>query len=212
MITMTDDYKIIKSAVSKELCEFLALEYELMESACHVLYPGAPLCDLVDNSFARYSPLMFEALSVKLTPLIEEAVGAKKLYPTYSYARIYYNGSELQRHFDRPSSEVTVSVCIQSDGTDWPIFVKGDNETHEIHLDVGDLVIYSGRKHEHWRDPFPGQKQIQAFLQYVDAEGETAWLKWDTRESLGLPFEYTSQAVQNELKQISDVKDMLDKK
>lgn len=205
---MNEDYKIIKNAVSVELCKFITLEYEMMETVCKHLYPGANLADLCDNTFARYSPLMMEALSVLVQPQIEAAVGMK-LFPTYSYARIYYEGSELQRHFDRPSSEVTVSVCLEKE-VDWPLYVKNaDGVVHAINLEVGDLGIYSGRKHEHWRDPLVGKRHVQAFLQYVNAEGEDAWLKNDTRPCLGLPFEFTSQAIKDELTRIASVKDLL---
>ncbi len=205
---MNTDYIIIKNALSKDLCKFISLEFEMMEAVCKQIYPGANLADLCENTFARYSPLMMEALSVWLQPKIEESVGMQ-LYPTYSYARIYYRGSELQRHFDRESSEVTVSVCLQKD-VDWPLYVKNESgEIHKIDLEVGDMGIYSGRKHEHWRDPLPGEKQIQAFLQYVDANGTSAWLKWDTRPVLGMPFESADFKVQDEIKKIASVRDML---
>jgi hypothetical protein len=207
---MKEDYLIIRNAISKELAQFIALEFKMMETTCRHLYPGANLADLCDNTFARYSPLMMEALAVQLQPKIEEAVGMK-LFPTYSYARIYYEGSELQRHFDRPSSEVTVSVCLEKD-SDWPLYVKNrDGVEHAINLDVGDAGIYSGRLHEHWRNPLQSKKHVQAFLQYVNAEGDDAWLKYDTRPCLGLPFEYTSQAIKNELQQISNIKDLMDR-
>ena len=207
---MKEDYLIIKNAISKELAKFIALEFSMMETTCRHLYPGANLADLCDNTFARYSPLMMEALAVELQPKIEHAVGMK-LFPTYSYARIYYEGSELQRHFDRPSSEVTVSVCLEQD-EQWPLYVKNsEGIEHAINLDVGDAGIYSGRKHEHWRNPLKGKRHVQAFLQYVNAEGNDAWLKYDTRPCLGLPFEYTSQAIKNELQQISNIKDLMDR-
>lgn len=206
---MKDKVIFLKSIISREICDFLALEYEMMQNVCEKLYPGANLADLCDFSFARYSPLMFEALSVKLTPVIEQAVG-KKIFPTYSYARIYYNGSELQKHFDRPSSEFTLSICIKKDEVSWPLNIKkSTGEILSYDLDEGDAIIYSGRENEHWRDPFPGTKQIQAFLQYVDAEGDSSWLKWDTRPALGLPFEFADQSVQNEIKRIASVGDML---
>jgi hypothetical protein len=133
-----------------------------------------------------------------------------KLWPTYSYDRIYYNGSELQKHVDRPSSEITISVCITKEERVWPLMIQNDNkEIFEINLDVGDIVIYSGRKHLHWREPFLGNKQIQAFLQYVDAAGLDAWLKWDTRPKLGLPFEWAHPSVQNEIKQIAAMEELL---
>jgi len=205
---MNKDYIIIKNALDENLCRFIALEFEMMEAVCKQIYPGANLADLCENTFARYSPLMMEALGVWLQPKIEEAVNMK-LYPTYSYARIYYQGSELQKHFDRESSEVTVSVCLQKD-VDWPLYVKNSEGTvHQIDLEVGDLGIYCGRKHEHWRDPLPGKKQIQAFLQYVDANGASSWLKWDTRPVLGMPFEYAADNVQNEIKRIASVRDIL---
>lgn len=200
---MNNDFQIVRNAVSVELCEFLALEFTMMKEVCNVLYPGADLADLCKNSFARYSPLMFEALSVKLLPLVE-ALSGFTLYPTYSYARIYYKGSELQKHLDRPSSEITVSLCITKDEINWPLHIQdSQGQDNEIFLDVGDLVIYSGRKHLHWREPFQGTSQIQAFLQYVDANGSEAWLKWDTRPKLGLPFDWTDQRVQDELAQIA---------
>ena len=201
---MNKDFQIVKNAVSTELCEFLALEFSMMSEVCGMLYPGVDLADLCKNSFARYSPLMFEALSVKLLPMVEQLTNLT-LYPTYSYARIYYKDSELQKHLDRPSSEVTVSICITKDDTNWPLHIQDSKgNDNEIFLDVGDLVIYSGRKHLHWRDPFTGTSQIQAFLQYVDANGSEAWLKWDTRPKLGLPFEWADQRVQRELAQIAE--------
>jgi hypothetical protein len=204
---MIEDYKIIRGAVSTELCEFLALEYEMMEEVCKVLYAGADLSDLEENTFARYAPLMFEALMVKLNPLVAKEWG-HELVPVYSYARIYYKGSQLKKHFDRPSSEVSVSVAISKEPEyNWPIYIKNeDGVEHEINLDVGDIVIYSGRKHEHWRNPYEGNKVVQAFLQYVEADGPYSYLKWDTKPALGLPAEFVRQEIKDE---VQNVKDML---
>ena len=207
---MKQDCIILKKAVSEELCKFLALEFSMMETTCRHLYPDANLADLCDNTFARYSPLMMEALSVHLQPIVEETVGMK-LYPVYSYARIYYEGSELLKHHDRESSEVTLSICLEKEN-DWPLYVENDQgEVHVLNLDVGDVGIYSGRKHQHWREPLKGKRHIQAFLQYVDAEGESAWLKYDTRACLGLPFEYVGQAVKNELQQMADARKLFNR-
>lgn len=205
---MKQDYYIIKNAISKELAAFIALEFSMMETTCRHLYPDANLADLCENTFARYSPLMMETLSVLLQPKIEEVVGMK-LFPTYSYARIYYKDTELQHHFDRESSEVTVSVCLQQNAN-WPLYVKNaDGVTHAINLEVGDMGIYCGRTHEHWREPLQEEKHIQAFLQYVDAEGASSWLKYDGRPCLGLPFEYADIRAQNEIKEIAGVRDLL---
>lgn len=206
---MKEDVIILKNAVPEEICKFTAIEYEIFEQAYKVLYPGSDGSDMCQNSFARYAPLPFETLSVYLLPLIEKSVNMR-LYPTYSYARIYYNGSELSKHKDRSSSEITVSVCIEKDSVDWPLYVENAaGEIYKILLNCGDLVIYSGKQHSHWRNPFPGTKQIQAFLQYVNADGEYQNLKFDTRPALGLPFEFTDSIIQAEIKRIASVEDIL---
>lgn len=210
---MKEDYLILKSAVPEEILKLVSIEYQLQESCCKIFFPDADLSDLSPNSFARYSPLCFEALSLYLLPKIEETT-QMKLHPVYSYARIYYNGSRLDPHVDRRSSEVTVSVCIEKDPIDWPIYIRTPkNNVYEVNLDAGDLVIYSGRKNEHWRNVFEGTKQIQCFLMYVDANGPDSWLKWDTRPSLGLPFEYAGFEVRHEMQQVLEKdKEKLQKK
>ncbi len=204
---MEKDFIILRGAVSQEICKFTSIEFKLMEDGYKKMYPGHNPADMCANSFARYAPLPFETLSVYLLPTLEQTLNLR-LYPTYSYARIYYNGSELTKHKDRSSSEITVSVCIEKDAKDWPLYIETDNGIkNEIFLNTGDIVIYSGRKYAHWRNPFTGTSQVQAFLQYVDADGDSSWLKWDTRPALGLPFEYANVTVQEELKRIASERD-----
>lgn len=199
---MKEDYKIIRNVISREMCKLFAIQYQLQESCCSVLFPNISMADLSPNSFARYSPLCFEALSVYLLPILEKEVG-EELYPVYSYARIYYTGSRLDPHIDRSSSEISVSVCIEKDASDWPLYIKTANSsTYEVNLNEGDIVVYKGCEQEHWRYEFTGKKQIQCFLQYVKAKGEKAWLKWDTRPSLGLPFEFAGPQVQAEMQAV----------
>jgi len=199
---MKKDYIVIEKALSDELCKFCAIQYEIQESCCAVLFPNISMADISPNSFARYSPLCFEALSMYLKPLIEKEVG-EELYPVYSYARIYYKNSVLEPHIDRISSEISVSICIEKDDENWPLYIRTmENKTYEINLNQGDLVIYKGNEQEHWRNTFKGTKQIQCFLQYVKSAGEKAWLKWDTRPCLGLPFEYTGPQVKAEMQAV----------
>ncbi len=199
---MKSDYIVIKKAVPEEICRLSAIQYEIQQECCKIFFPNISMADLSPNSFARYSPLCFEALSVYLLPLLEEHVG-EKLFPVYSYARIYYRGSRLDPHIDRQSSEISVSVCIEKDAIDWPLYIRTPElKTYEINLDCGDIVIYKGNEQEHWRTVFEGEKQIQCFLQYVKAEGDKAWLKWDTRPCLGLPFEYAGPEVKEEMAQV----------
>lgn len=101
-----------------------------------------------------------------------------KLHSTYSFWRCYTYDSELKKHTDRPSCEISVTVNIDSDKTEWPIFIGGDSIT----LNPGDGVIYKGCDVEHWREVFKGDYQIQAFLHYVNANGPFKEFKGDTKD------------------------------
>lgn len=56
-----------------------------------------------------------------LLPFMEEKTGYK-LFPTYSYGRVYLNGATLARHVDRPACEISLSLTIsESGGKPWPL-------------------------------------------------------------------------------------------
>jgi len=75
---------------------------------------------------------------------VSEVCG-KELYPTYSYARIYQPGEELEPHTDRPSCEISVTVNIASKGRLSPIWMHyKDNQPHSYTLNPGDAVVLQG--------------------------------------------------------------------
>jgi|TARA_R100001086_G_scaffold78481_1_gene38061 hypothetical protein len=123
---------------------------------------------------AFYKDPLFNFLQSDKHKIIEEATGIKLLY-TYNFWRCYTYNAILKKHKDRPSCELSATLFIDSDGTDWPIFFDGK----AIHLEKGDILIYNGCDYEHWREPFKGDYQIQLFLHFVDANGKYANLKND---------------------------------
>ena len=140
-------------------------------------------------SEAIHGTVTFDKLLEDLLPHFEKHCG-KKLYPTYSYARLYKTGEELKVHRDRPACEISATVTLGFSGKQWAIYM-GDQEDksdgNEILMAIGDAVLYRGMDKHHWREKFEGEWQAQVFLHYVDADGEHADQKFDGRESLGLP-------------------------
>jgi hypothetical protein len=132
-------------------------------------------------SFAFYSNLICDSLAVTLLPLMEELTGLE-LYPTYTYGRIYWKGSTLAPHKDRPSCQYSATLCIDNDPKPWPIFMDGK----KILLNAGDIAVYKGCEVEHWREPYEGNQQIQLFLHYVDANCIYKDFKFDKRPMLGI--------------------------
>ena len=170
--------KVIRNAITNESCELISINLDLLS---HTL--GYPKDDLVENSAGYYAPVFLESLLIYIQPLVEETV-SRKLYPTYSYGRIYYKNNELKKHKDRGASEFGVSLCISKE-IDWPLYFEESGVSVPYELNIGDLVIYEGMKYNHWRLPYQGNKHTQVFLMYVDSQGPYANWKWDKRDGIG---------------------------
>ena len=150
-----------------------------------------------------YANNVMETLLDMSTPVIEKNVG-KKLWPTYSYFRIYDKGSDLKVHKDRPSCEYTVALCLGADPVDKPyeIFVGEEDETsdykyyneqeeyrryridHKFLMLPNNALIFKGMDKIHWREICTHDHFITVFLHYVDQEGDFKEYKYDKKESL----------------------------
>jgi len=160
------------------------------------------------KSEAIHGNITFDTLLNDLTPHFEKACG-KKLYPTYSYARLYKPGETLTIHSDRPACEISATITLGLQGKAWPIFMadpafdESEAEKYKsqgtgqfenikvkniskVNMSVGDAVLYRGMDKIHWREEFEGEWQAQVFLHYVDQDGPHADQKYDGRESLGI--------------------------
>ena len=141
----------------------------------------------VPLSNSVYGDPAFEMVMAMSTQDIAKTVG-KNLMPQYTYARIYKNGSDLKIHTDRPECQYSVTLSLGGEyKKPWPIWIKDyAGKSHEVPLDVGEMVVYHGTELEHWRKKFEGEKQYQLFMHYVDAEGEFKDRVFDGRPNLGL--------------------------
>jgi hypothetical protein len=133
-----------------------------------------------------YADPVMEHLLERVRPAIETATDLR-LFPTYSYARVYEHGDALARHADRPSCEISVSVNLgQEAPAPWPLWIAGPAGDTAVHLRPGDALVYRGIECEHWREAFEGARLAQVFLHYVDAAGPHREWRFDKRDSLAL--------------------------
>ena len=124
------------------------------------------------KSLSLYDWRYFLELLVEKIPFMTEIM-EEPMLPTYSYARVYANGETLKKHTDRFACEISVTLHLGSDGTDWEIFMTKPNGVAEsIILKPGQAVIYLGCISKHWRDEFKGEHYGQVFLHYVRSRGE----------------------------------------
>jgi hypothetical protein len=127
-----------------------------------------------------YSDNLMESLLVNKQKIMEKETNLN-LLPTYSFWRMYTKFADLEKHKDRPSCEISVTIQISSDGTEWPIYVDGKKNI----LENGQALIYLGQDLEHWRDEFKGDYHAQCFLHYVNADGKNVDFKFDKRIDIG---------------------------
>ncbi len=130
--------------------------------------------------------VFMDGLLVDLLPGTE-AISDLKLFPTYSYFRVYHRGDVLARHTDRESCEISLSLCLGYQGENpWPLLVEGPEGASSIELAPGDALLYRGIECPHWREALAGESHAQVFLHYVDQTGPYVEWKYDKRP--GLPF------------------------
>lgn len=176
-------YCLVENAVSKELSS-VATVYALFDemndmSANDPQVPGA---------HSKYADSLMESLLIHMLPTMEENTGLS-LYPTYSFYRVYRNGSVLPPHVDRESCEISATLCLgyNYDPSDqsWPIFINGE----EFSMEPSDMIIYRGIELNHYREEFVAADNIfhvQCFLHYVDQNGPYANFAMDQRSSIGI--------------------------
>jgi hypothetical protein len=181
----TKGFALVRRGIAADLANIFA-NYAILQAADPDYYSGDVEARVYTvESRSRYADALGECLLLRLQPKIEAIVG-EPLHPTFSYLRIYEKGSVLDRHSDRPESEIAASMAlgVVSD-TSWPLHLKARDKTHSLNLAPGDLVVYEGMQLEHWRDVFKGEFCIQVIFSYVRANGAYANLRFDGREQIG---------------------------
>ena len=214
MIFQYKKYQVIKNAISYELANFIFNYFLLKRDAVKWMYQNNITYDTgllgtwtdkqIPNTYSHYADPVMETLLMKVLPKMQKETGLQ-LIPTYSYARLYKKGDILHRHKDRPSCEI--SCTLNLGGDPWPIFIDGTGadsvlsgretttivkpnapEGTKVLLEVGDMLVYSGCKLEHWREPFEGETCGQVFLHYNHVNGPFAEKnRFDKRPMLGIP-------------------------
>jgi hypothetical protein len=77
----------------------------------HAASGAARSDDMVPGTRPSTPDPLTEKVLRNLVPVVDKISG-RKLFPTYSYFRVYKHGDVLARHKDRPSCEISVSVCL----------------------------------------------------------------------------------------------------
>ena len=143
-------------------CERENLPGDAQAENSHSIYNYKPALEILCNSTNRVSEVIDE-------PVL----------PTYTYARVYKQGSVLTKHTDRPSCEISLTIHLGGDKP-WPIWIKNKEDKNVCaELQPGDALLYLGCIAPHWRDEFFGTWYAQMFMHYVRSNGPAAEYYFD---------------------------------
>jgi hypothetical protein len=138
----------------------------------------------IPTSSADYNYISFLELLCEKTPEVSEIL-EETVLPTYTYARVYKNGSVLKKHSDRDPCEISLTLHLGGDKP-WLIWIKTpEGEDRSVELNLGDAMMYRGTIAEHWRDEYVGNEYTQVFLHYVRSRGDCAYTYFDTEDHKG---------------------------
>tara|TARA_B110000483_G_scaffold155798_1_gene185100 strand:+ start:40 stop:1062 length:1023 start_codon:yes stop_codon:yes gene_type:complete len=199
---MKDKFVVLRNFIPKEISNMALDSWKTIESQPkmdeailnreHEITQGSPK-DSLGKSKAGYCTPMGVALhrwlGENLTGIID-----MDLRETYSYTRKYDRGAYLRAHTDRPSCEISATVCLDyhcDDGKPWSIWVQNDenyididnmDKAYEISqglphrkrrgikidLEVGDVLLYQGPNVIHWRDYLLGDYSYHIFMHFIN--------------------------------------------
>jgi predicted 2-oxoglutarate/Fe(II)-dependent dioxygenase YbiX len=132
----------------------------------------------IPTSSSDYNYISFLELLCEKTPEVSEIL-EETVLPTYTYARVYKNGSILEKHSDRDSCEISLTLHLGGDKP-WLIWIKTpEGEDRSVELNPGDAMMYRGTIAEHWRDEYVGNEYVQVFFHYVRSRGDCAYTYFD---------------------------------
>jgi hypothetical protein len=179
------------------LNQTLAIDYKIFnDNKCYDPDWDGKFSDAqAPGAYSRYGDPLMDSLLYLCLDKIKDNTGLE-LNPNYSYWRLYQHGNVLKRHIDRPSCEISTTLCLGYNVSNvdqdmypdytWPIWVKSNNTEIPIDLRPGDMLIYRGCDIDHWREKYLGLNHAQVFLHFSDANGPYKNIN-DGRPRLGLP-------------------------
>ena len=215
-------YKIFRKIIPEELSSFLYWYLDLRADTVKYIYDAKIFPpnkwfgffgdgQIAGHHYSQYADFAMETLLIFIQDRLEKKL-KRKLVPTYAFTRMYYKGSEMYRHKDRMSCEISGTLNLGGDM--WPIYIDPTGEDNvikpqkilpgeikgikpviakkaskgvKVELGPGDLMMYEGNKFEHWRYKFKGKKCGQVFLHYNYKDGPIGvGHKFDKRPKLGM--------------------------
>ena len=136
------------------------------------------------RSWNTYAHETWEAALEMVCPSVQQIIGAPVI-PTYSYQRMYMNGSAMAHHSDRPACQISLTINLGQSHS-WPIYCTSlkTKKYVEVIQEPGDALLYLGCNIGHYRPEYKGDCYNQLFLHYVVQDEINSPYYWDNGNQL----------------------------
>ncbi len=131
--------------------------------------------DQVERRYVSHNEQVARFLNLQLVNTISTVVN-RRVKASYAYVAAYQGGAVLERHTDREQCEYTVSICVDASPApmgrcQWPINLDTMGGTLRVFQQIGEGLLFRGRKIAHHRDRLvAGSSVTSVLLHYVDSQ------------------------------------------
>ena len=115
-----------------------------------------------------------------MTKRIEIITGINNLQFTYGFGARYLTNGKLDPHYDNWNNTISCTICVRNLKEEWPIYIHkkrfnnpyswrqtikniesiDKEDIEDIKLKPGDIGIFAGRYHMHWRNDTDNETDI----------------------------------------------------
>ena len=172
------DFKKNECVLIKDILTPEAIEYfkQNMVFEDHWINDEDQFCRRMTGKDSHPYIKLFHTVTLKF---MQDILGPE-FHDTYAFGMEYIKGSELHPHLDLIQNEVSATLCYEAN-KDYPIYVdknrtpnnerlritnKELDRTNKFVLNIqpGDVGIFNGRNHFHWRDEAPENLSYKGVL------------------------------------------------
>ena len=201
---MKEGYVVLKNFIPKEIINMTMDSWKrieldpklstLMEAEIDPIFESPK--DTLNKSTGAYNTPFGVALHRWLWDNLKSVIDMD-LQETYSYTRRYERGAYLKAHADRPSCEISATICLDyktDDNKPWSIWVDNSQDfinwpddiyedtqaipirkrktSKRIDLEVGDVLLYQGPNVAHWRERLLGDHSYHVFCHFFNVQSQ----------------------------------------
>jgi hypothetical protein len=119
---------------------------------------------IAENRYSIHNDETARFIHHQLTRLVNRII-PDQMIPSFTFLSVHKPGAQLHRHTDRPQCAWNLSLLIDTEpeaglADAWPFYLEIEGRSEKVQLEMGDAVLYSGKRTPHWRNALPAGQQV----------------------------------------------------